>query len=546
MPGKWNSTCQTCGLILPVQAQRCPRCGAPVISSVVHHGPPGSAPVDLTHGVLADSASMVVLSDEPPGERPLHVVLSLASDVDEDRGFLSSSEAPLLFSNPEALQPSSIAPSSEDSVPLHDVSTEMMLSPSNALLLPLSAPEVEEPVSLKNGLRHVSLEEKPLQQIAGEGTASHWLSLRLIWATAVVLALLFGLLFFFARSTTSIGVIAPDWGLASLRIGLVAGVLSIPAIILWSLLWRAHARHVLARAGVFTVVLIVIGAAGLLSAAPLHRLQGQWFEARGQYGLALSAYQLSGETVASNQTMARITVEWAEELSAHQQFAHAVTELQPVVASPVIDESLGVRARQDIVAAYLAWGNQAQQQQAFQAALTRYQALGQAAYCDASCEVQVHAASAQALLGLAQQLATGQHYDQAVAAYQQLMSGYSDTPEGQEARNALSLPQALKGRLTYPDTSPAANFQVLLASQWAFDSSTQVLKLEGQQYQAKTDVTGAFSVPSVAVGNTYMIAWVDTNGHSGTCITTNNQPLYTVHAQPLRATDAGTIDIECA
>jgi tetratricopeptide (TPR) repeat protein len=486
-----------------------------------------------------------LLSGEQQAERPLHVVLSLASDVDEAHGFSSSSETPLLFSDPEASQPSSIVPSSGDTAPFHDVSMEMILSPSNALLLPLPAAEENDPASQKNDQERVTLEEQPLPQPARENTSSRWLSSRFIWATAIVLALLFGLLFFFARSTTSAGVIAPDWGLASLRIGLVAALLSIFAIILCCMLWRARARQVLARAGVFTLVLIVIGAAGLLSAAPLHRLQGQWFEARGQYALALNAYQLSGDTVASNQTMARIAVEWAEELSAHQQYGDAVMELQPVVASPVIDESLGVRARQDIVAAYLAWGNQAQQQQAFQTALTRYQALGQAAYCDASCEVQVHAASAQALLGVAQQLAAGQHYDQAIAAYQQLVSDYSDTPEGQEARNALSMPQSLKGRLTYPDTSPAANFQVLLASQWAFDSSTQVLKLEGQQYQAKTDVTGAFSVPSVAVGHTYMIAWIDTSGHSGTCITTNNQPLYTVHAQPLRATDAGTIDIEC-
>ena len=491
------------------------------------------------------------LSGKQPGERPLHVVLSLASDIDEERGFLSASETPLLFSDPAAMGPSSSAPLEEDATLLHAVSTEMMLSSSNALLLPWSAPEGDEPAALKNGqrdvlLRDVLLKEKSLQQTTGEDTSAHWVSSRLIWITALVLALLFGLIFSFARSASPAGVIAPDWGSASFRIGLAAAVLSIPAIILWVLLWRAHAQRIFMRAGVFTLVLIVIGAAGLLSAAPLHRLQGQWFEAHGQYGLALSAYQLSGDTAASNQTMARIAVEWAEELSARQQFGDAIMVLQPVVASPAIDEPLAGRARQDIVSAYLAWGNQAQQQQAFQAALTRYKVLGQAVYCDGSCEVQVHAANAQALLGLARQLANGQHYDQATAAYQQLVSGYSDTPEGQEARNALSAPQSLKGRLTYPDTSPAANFEVLLASQWAFDASTQVLKLEGQQYQAKTDVTGAFAVPSVAVGDTYMIAWVDTNGHSGTCITTNNQPLYTVQAQPLRATDAGTIDIECA
>lgn len=518
-----------------------------MISSDVHDGLSGSPSVDFLRGVSGGAANATFLiGEQQAAERTFNVVLSLDPEVDEGDGSLPSAEAPLLFSPTEELQAPPIVSTPEDTLPFQYVSTEIMPSTPDVLFLPLQAAPDDGLPHLTARQRQVGIQEKPMQQARREEILLHWVSPSSAWATVMALALICGLIFFFAKSATPAGSIAPDWGLASLRIGLVAALLSIPAIIVWFLLWRAHVQTVLARGGVFTLVLIVIAAAGLLSASPLRRLQGQWFEARGQYGLALGAYQLSGDTIATNQTMARIAVEWAEQLSANQQFGDAVAQLQPVVAAPAIDETLAVRARKDMIAAYLAWGNQAQQQRAFRVALVRYQTLGQAPYCDASCESQVHTANAQALLGLAEQLTDERQYAQAVATYQQLVSNYSDTSEGQQARTALALPQPLQGRLIYPDGSAAAHFQVLLASQWTFDSSTQVLKLAGQQYQARTNGTGAFSITSVAVGNTYVIAWIDTSGHSGTCITTNNQPLYTVQAQPLRATDAGTIDVECA
>lgn len=545
MSGKWDSTCQTCGLILPARALRCPRCGVSVTSSNAHNGLPGSPSVGFLDGGVSGSAANALFlgGEQQAAERPFNVVLSVASEVDEEDGSLSSVEASLPLPSTEELQTLPIVSTLEDALPFQNDLMEPMPSTSD-VLLPTSQTAPDDGLAhLIAGQRRVDIQEKPVRR---EAISLHWASPGITWVAVMVLALIFGLIFFFAKSASSAGSIAPDWGLASLRIGLVAALLSISGIIAWFLLWRAHVQAVLARVGVFTLVLIVIGAAGLLSASPLRRLQGQWFEARGQYGLALGAYQLSGDTIATNPTMARIAIEWAEELSAHQQFGDAVAQLQPVVAAPAIDETLAMRARQDIVADYLAWGNQAQQRRTFRVALARYQVLGQAPYCDTSCESQVHTANAQALLGLAEQLTDEKQYAQAVATYQQLVSSYSDTSEGQEARTALSLPQPLQGRLIYPDGSAAANFQVLLASQWTFDSSTQVLKLAGQQYQARTDGTGAFSITSVAVVNTYMIAWIDTGGQSGTCITTNNQPLYTVQAQPLRATDAGTIDVECA
>jgi tetratricopeptide (TPR) repeat protein len=242
----------------------------------------------------------------------------------------------------------------------------------------------------------------------------------------------------------------------------------------------------------------------------------------------------------------RIQIEWAEQLGTEHHYGEAVAALQPVLQLASVDASLAARASKDLIQNYLAWGDQARQQQAFRAALAHYQALGQAASCDVSCQNQVHAASAQALLGLAQQLAAGQQYDQAIATYQMLVAQYSDTPESQSAQAALTAPQPLVGRLIYHDMTPAANFLVLLASQWTFDSTAQVFKLAGQQYEARTNATGAFVLSSVAVGTIYMIAWVDANGNSGTCSTAGNQPLYTVRVQPLRATDAGAINIECA
>jgi tetratricopeptide (TPR) repeat protein len=298
--------------------------------------------------------------------------------------------------------------------------------------------------------------------------------------------------------------------------------------------------------GVLGLLLVLVGVSGLFSAAPLHRLQGLWLEGRGEYGLALAAYEASGDSVAQSQDIARLRVEWAEQLSAQHKYGDAVAQIEPVVRFYNGDAALAVRARQDLIGNYLAWGDQARQHGTFQEALAHYQALQRAAYCDVACQAQVHIHMAQALLGLAQQLAANKRYNDSIATYQQIVESYSDTPEADEANLALTTPQSLTGSLIYADKTPAKQFQVLLASQWNFNSSTQVFTLLGRQYRTQTDDAGRFVLPSVAVGATYMIAWIDTNGHAGTCNTTDHQPLYTVQMLPLRATDVGSLNIECA
>jgi tetratricopeptide (TPR) repeat protein len=372
------------------------------------------------------------------------------------------------------------------------------------------------------------------------------LSPRLTRLLPLFLALLLLALIVSSWSTSAAGTIFPDWGLASLRIGFAAalvGIVFLPGLLF---ICQARARPLPISGGVLGVVLLIISAGGILGSAPLHRAQGLWFEGRGQYGLALAAYQDSGDTLTASQDMARLSVEWAEQLSAQHDYQDAVPQLEPVVRLYNGDAALVARARMDLIQDYLAWGDQARQQSAFQDALTHYHALQQAAYCDAACQQQVHAQTAQALLGLAQQLTANKQYDKAVAAYQQIVQGYGDTPEAARANQALTAPQTLTGRLVYANNTPAKQFQVLLASQWSFNARTQVFTLLGQQYRVRADAAGQFVVPAVVVGATYMLAWVDTSGHAGTCYTSNNQPLYTIAMQPLRAADVGSIDIECA
>jgi tetratricopeptide (TPR) repeat protein len=325
----------------------------------------------------------------------------------------------------------------------------------------------------------------------------------------------------------------------------VAAALGAAALVVFLLAWQARVRPLPVAGGILGLVLVFIGAGGMLGTAPLHRLQALWFEGRGQYGLALSAYEASGDSLAQSQDLARISVEWAEQLSAGHNYGAAVAQLEPVARLYKRDAGLVTRAETDLIQDYLAWGDQARQQGAFSAALAHYQALQQAAYCAAACQARAHEHIAQALLGLAQQLTTNKQYDQAVATYQQIVQTYSDTPEVEQANEALTLPQPLTGKLIYANKTPAPRFQVLLASHWSFNASTQVFTLLGQQYRAQTDASGLFTMPAVAVGQTYMIAWVDTSGHAGTCYTTNNQPLYKVDMRPLRAADAGSINIEC-
>lgn len=472
-------------------------------------------------------------------ERPLNVVLSLASEPFPGEEALPTVDESLTL----AALPGE-APVLPDAAPAPLFARQNEARPRSAGAAASVATDAAAPAGTPASgteARHgvLSQPDRDLDRLAV------WFSPRVMGLLVLGVALLLLALVVTAWSTSAAGVIFPNWGVASLRIGLAGAILGSALLFFFLVIWLAKARPTPVSAGSLGVLLVCIGAGGILGAAPLHRLQGRWFEGRGQYGLALATYQEGGDSVAQSQDMARISVEWAEQLSTQQEYGAAIDQIEPVVRLYKGDAALAARARMDLISDYLAWGDQARQHAAFREALAHYQALQKAAYCDADCQAQVHTHAAQALLGLAQQLTSNKQYDEAVAAYQQLVQLYGDTPEAEEATLALTTPQSLTGHLLYANKTPAAKFEVLLASQWSFNATTQVFTLLGQRYRVQTDASGLFVLPAVAVGVTYMIAWVDTGGHAGTCLTTNNQPLYMVHMLPLRAIDAGNLNIEC-
>src|ERR1044071_2705616 len=69
-----------------------------------------------------------------------------------------------------------------------------------------------------------------------------WFSPLVIGLIALGIALLFLALLLSAGTTTAAGLIFPDWGLASLRIGVVAAVLGGLALLGVALLWHARVR----------------------------------------------------------------------------------------------------------------------------------------------------------------------------------------------------------------------------------------------------------------------------------------------------------------
>src|SRR5690242_13275990 len=145
-------------------------------------------------------------------------------------------------------------------------------------------------------------------------------------SVTLLVLLLFGVLFFTAQSSSVAGTISPDWGVASLRIGLAAAVLVLPALALCVAAWRVRARRLFLHSGLLVLLLAGACAIGLAGGAALHRWQGHWLEGQHQYGLALAAYQLSGASLPGSQDMARITVEWAEQLSTQHSYAEAIPQ----------------------------------------------------------------------------------------------------------------------------------------------------------------------------------------------------------------------------
>ncbi len=375
-------------------------------------------------------------------------------------------------------------------------------------------------------------------------------------------------------SLAVVGVVAllsPNFGVAAIAGGITSLVVAVGALVFLALDKERAARVMWAVAA---VVLVIVGALGLVGNTAAFQLSIAQDESSGNYSGAIAALRSIGKAPPYSSDLAQAYLDWAQQEVKEKAFAGAVTHLNYVVQNfPTLPQAADAQNRlpgvylawaqyatqqNDPVTAgqqyailltqyasspeaaqahdaagpaFLAWGNAEQQAKYYDVAYTAYQLV--AHYFPKSTEAaEAHRQAATDLLAWAQALTAAHRYADAAVHYTDLAKNYADTPEGKTAQGILNKGVQLIGRLLRANgVKPVMPFTtVRLSSQWTVSNGSYVVG--GQQYYADTDSNGYFVFPSVPAGQ-YLLEWRSTSGPFLTLFN-GTTPLDVVTLRPLQ------------
>jgi tetratricopeptide (TPR) repeat protein len=370
-----------------------------------------------------------------------------------------------------------------------------------------------------------------------------WAFILSIVAGAVVLALL-------------VFLIPPDWATGAQDAGWIAfgigGAILIAFIVRTGLGMLAptnpRRRSQVISAIALALLLFAVGTFGLTQQASVHAAQARFSEGQKQWQNAIDEYTAAGEGPPSSTNIARIYNEWGEELVSQQKYSDALDKFDMVIIhySQATDQ-VSQAVKDEISAA---------NKEGYAIAIMHYDNLLSQASCqqDSNCKTMIADVDATAYYNLAEQQLSAQQYSDAantfkqlttntnfqgapevqkahpdyakalwgkaqqelhttcsdaLSIYQQLISSFSDTPEGQQAANGLKAPVQVTGRFT--STVPPASTTpfVMLATtpvptgQVTFDQFNAVYS---NSPHTSINSDGTFSFASITPG-AYYFAW---------------------------------------
>ncbi|GER88029.1 hypothetical protein KDW_21910 [Dictyobacter vulcani] len=393
-----------------------------------------------------------------------------------------------------------------------------------------------------------------------------------------------------------------DWSEGALYAGIVAtsiaGVLTL-LLIIRSLAGMAarsnpHRRRQYVSAILIILILFTSGGTGLFANDAMHGLQAHYLEGQKQWEGAIKEYKLAGEAGPNSSDIARTYVEWGEDLSQQKSYEKAVTTFDTVITEFSGAPNEINRAQQDETSTYITWGKQASQQHKYANAALYFKTALDLNYCSAECTAQATPLAATAYYNSAKALLTNKQYRESVTAfeviearfqqspeaqqmhadmskallgkgkqdrdivcenaiptYQELAKKFADTPEGQEAKDALSGPQSVIGYFTkgVPKTSDGyKSAQAFLVQNVTRDTpgNEVLLQLLIAPWGSVSE-DGHFTVKAVKQG-TYNLIWglVRPDGTpyfmTGFSRQSPNQLYYVANVGPLCPFDFGNID----
>lgn len=385
-----------------------------------------------------------------------------------------------------------------------------------------------------------------------------------------------------------------DWAAGAQVAGVIALVLGLLMLIAFGvraalgMLASTNTRRLsqVVCALLLAFLLLGYGAFGVAGQNTIHALQAHVLESQQQFQSAINEYEASGQGQPDSADIARTYNEWGEQLKNQQQFQNALNNFNTVITDYTQATAQVTQAQSDAISTYQAWGNQASQQKNYADATQHYDDLLKQLYCDTSCKnstktldatayfnlgeqqlaagnfataasafnklttdanlknspeaSKVHGDFAKALLGEGKQALTT-NCSNAVPIYQQLSTNFSDTPEGQQATQALATPVQVKGHFTTTVPSGSNTPQVgLVQGISANMPSSQFYAILAQSPVQLVHSDGTFLFPSIKQGSYYLV-W-------GTANTADNQVVFLVGQRypavvaPLCAFDFGDIN----
>src|SRR5579859_873091 len=374
-------------------------------------------------------------------------------------------------------------------------------------------------------------------------------------------------------------VVHGDWASGARAAGIAA--LALAGVTLLLLL----ARLSMGRRGRSTIVLSLlcamflasVGAGGIAFANPLHSRQGQSLERTGDWSGAIYEYEQIGESAPNAPDLARIYDEWGEQDFQQKAYKDAVVRFMTVITQLGQSGASVDRAQTDLYTTFSAWVPTNDPAIPYSDAIAVIVAYRSNPQCDATCQasarevenqarfqfglqllaqqrysaaiqqlemvqtelatgpytLQAHLAAARAYLALGQQQLHGTCSD-AIPTYQTLTHRYGDTPEGAQAKTALSAPQSVTGNISNFADPNRTVYLSRTANPSTFSFS--------QDYRTTVDAHGSFTFQGVAQGKYNLSA---ASYVSGSYIIypywSEGQNVYSVQVAPLCPTQIGQL-----
>jgi tetratricopeptide (TPR) repeat protein len=370
-----------------------------------------------------------------------------------------------------------------------------------------------------------------------------------------------------------VAMLSPNFGVAAIAAGIAAFIVAAGAIVFLVLDKTGANRTKWALAAGMLVVLAFIGLGGSGGAYQFTIARA---EAQGNYGMAISALQATGQKAPYSTALAQAYLDWGRAEISQHAYAAAVTHLtylaqsfptlpqaatalallpgvhlswaqyatqqnDPVTAGEQYQILLtrfasspeAAQAHSAMPGAFLKWGDAEQQAGYYDVAYTAYQLIAQN-FPQSAEAPQAHQHAAADLLAWADALTKAHLYGDASIHFTDLAKNYGDTPQGQTAQALLAKGVTVIGRLVRADgKTPVVPYTtVRLSSAWTVSSGTYTAG--GQQYYADTDAHGYFEFPSVPPGQ-YLLEWRSLDSGAFLTLFNGTTPLEIITIRPLES-----------